>query len=134
MENVQKVLDYLNKAKIFYVTTVDENVPKCRPFGYAKEYDGKIYFVTGTFKEIYKQLMANPKIEICASTGNTFLRYYGDAVFVDDENISETALNDMPYLRKVYNDETGKKLKAFYIGSGTVEIRSAFDIKESFEL
>ena len=134
MENIEKVLDYFAKAKIFYVTTVDENIPKCRPFGYAKEFDGKIYFVTGTFKEIYKQLMKNPKIEICASNGGTFLRYYGDAVFVDDEKIVETALNDMPYLKKVYNAETGKKLQAFYIDSGVVEIRTAFDIKETFKL
>lgn len=134
MENIAKVLDYLSKAKIFYVTTVEDDKPKCRPFGYAKEFDGKIYFVTGTFKEIYKQLMKNPKIEICASNGGTFLRYYGDAVFVDNEKIPEVALNDMPYLKKVYNEETGYKLKAFYIESGVVEIRTPFDVKETFNL
>ena len=64
MGNIEKVLDYLSKAKIFYVTTVEENIPKCRPFGYAKEFDGKIYFVTGTYKEIYKQLMKRQMAEL----------------------------------------------------------------------
>ncbi len=51
MTNMEKVLEYLDKAQIFYVTTVDGNQPKCRPFSFKMAYEGKIYFGAGTFKE-----------------------------------------------------------------------------------
>lgn len=84
MTNEEKVWDYLDKAQVFYVTTVDGDHPKCRPFSFKMMANGKIYFGVGTFKDCYRQLTRNPKIEIAASDGKGFIRYYGKAVFDDD--------------------------------------------------
>lgn len=41
-------------------------VEECRPFVFHLLHEGKIYLGLGTFKDAYKQIVANPNIEICA--------------------------------------------------------------------
>ena len=113
MTNVEKVIEYLDKAQIFYVTTVAGDKPKARPFSFKMEYEGKVYFGVGTFKDVYKQMQANPNMEICASTGQNFLRYYGKAVFNPNPAVASAALEAMPMLKNIYNEETGNTLGMF---------------------
>lgn len=134
MTNIEKVMDYLNKAEIFYVATVAGDQPKCRPFSFKMEYDGKLYFGAGTFKDVYRQLQATPNIEICASTGQGFLRYYGSAVFNHDPEIEQAALEKMPMLKNIYNEQTGKRLGMFYLENATAEFRSMLNVEESLEM
>ncbi len=134
MTNNEKVLDYLCKAGIFYVATMEGNQPKCRPFSLTMEHDGKVYFGAGTFKDVYKQLQDNPNIEICACTGRGFLRYYGTAVFNHDPEISQKALEKMPMLKNIYNEQTGKRLGMFYLENATAEFRSMFQVEESLSM
>ena len=134
MTNVEKVVDYLNKAGVFYVTTVNGDKPKCRPFSFKMEVDDNIYFGAGTFKEVYRQLKENPSIEICASQGGGFMRYYGKAVFVDDDSLAQAALERMPMLKDIYNEQTGNRLGMFTIQDATVEFRGMLGIEESIKL
>ena len=66
MSNIEKVNEFLNKAKVFYFLTADGDQPKGRPFGFHMLVDGKLYFGCGTFKNVYKQLTKNPKVEVLA--------------------------------------------------------------------
>lgn len=64
--NIETVENFLKEVPIFYLTTVSNNKPKCRPIGFHMLKDGKLYFGVGTFKDVYKQLEINPYAEICA--------------------------------------------------------------------
>lgn len=134
MTNVEKVRTYLEEAKIFYVTTVDEDKPKCRPFGFQMEYEGNLYFGVGTYKNCYRQMMENPNVEICASNGQGFLRYYGKAEFVDDPEILKKAFEIADYLPKMYNEQTGRKLGMFRLADATAEFCSLAGVEESLEM
>lgn len=134
MTNVEKVRAYLEKAQIFYVATVDGDRPKCRPFGFQMEYGGKIYFGVGTFKNCYAQMKENPNVEICASDGQGFLRYYGKAVFVDDPEILKKAFEIADYLPQIYNEQTGYALGMFYLDDATAEFCSLMKVEESLKM
>lgn len=134
MEGLEKVNNYLNDAGVFYFTTVDGDKPKCRPFSFHMIENGRIYFGLGNHKEVYKQLQENPNVEIVAMAKGTFLRYYGKIVFDLDESLSEKALDTMPNLRAIYNNETGKKLAMCYLENATAEFRNAVSIIEKIEL
>ena len=134
MTNTEKVWDYLDKAQIFYVTTVDGDQPKCRPFSFKMKANGRIYFGVGTFKDCYRQLEANPKLEIVASDGKGFLRYYGRAVFDDDPALFRQACAEADYIPKMYNEKTGHELRMFYLGEATAELRSLAGIQESLAM
>ena len=57
---MSKVFDFIKEAGIFYLATVDGDQPKVRPLGAVIEADDKVIFGVGTFKDVYKQLTANP--------------------------------------------------------------------------
>lgn len=132
MENIQKVNDYLTQAGTFYVSTVDGNKPKCRPFGFHMLEDGKIYFALGTFKDVYKQIVANTHVEICAVNGGGFLRYYGTAEFMDDEALCQKALNTIPQIKELY-EANGLTIGVFYLKNATAEFHDMSTVKEKFQ-
>jgi uncharacterized pyridoxamine 5'-phosphate oxidase family protein len=82
--------------------------------------DGKLLFGVGDFKAVYKQMKANPQVEIaaCKPDGH-WLRYTGTAVFEDDYKYAEAMLDKAPNLRAIYNDETGNKLAMFHLENAT---------------
>ena len=75
MSNAAKVNEFLDNAKVFTVLTTDRNQPKGRPLGLHLLVDDKIYFGCGTFKNVYKQLTKDPKVEAIAVVDGEFMRY-----------------------------------------------------------
>lgn len=134
MANNEKVVQFLEKAQIFYLTTVDGSKPKCRPISFSMEHDGKIYFGVGTYKNVYRQLQENPNTEVCAFTGQNFLRYYGKAEFDPNPELVEKALDAVPVLRDVYNEQTGYKLGMFYLTDATAEICGMMGVEETISM
>lgn len=61
MTGIEKVDAFLNKVPNYCFLTADGNQPKGRPFGFHLVADGKIYFGTGTFKSLNKQILKNPQ-------------------------------------------------------------------------
>ena len=117
---MSKINDFLNEAGVFYLATTDGDQPKLRPLGAHFEIDGKVLFAVGDFKNVYKQLLANPKTEIVACKNNGhWMRYTGKAVFETDPKYSEAALEASPNLKSIYNEKTGYKLAMFHIEDAT---------------
>lgn len=75
---MEKVLEYLKACGTFYIATVEDDQPRVRPFGCVTEYEGKLYVETNNRKEVYKQLIANSKTEICGMHNGTWIRVTGE--------------------------------------------------------
>lgn len=132
MSDIQKVSDFLANAGVFFLSTEDGDQPKCRPLGFQAVMGDKLYFGVGDFKDVYKQMQVNPKVEIVAMYQEGWLRYYGTAVFEPDDKLSEAVLEQAPHLKAIYNDETGYKLAIFHLEKATAEFRSIMNIEESY--
>jgi len=114
--------DFLSEAGVFYLATVDGDAPAVRPLGAHIEMDGKVIFGVGTFKEVYRQLVANPKVQIVAcKPDGVWLRYSGTAVFDDDPKYAETMISAFG-LDKIYNEETGYKMGCFHLENADARI------------
>ena len=117
---MSKINDFLTEAGMFFLATADGDQPKLRPLGAHFEMDGKVLFGVGDFKDVYRQLTANPKTEIVAcKPDGQWLRYTGKAVFETDPKYAEAALEAMPMLKRIYNDETGHKMMMFHLEDAT---------------
>ena len=92
-----------------------------RVLGLKIKLDDKLFFAVGTFKDVYKQLQANPKCELLAYVGTDFIRWDGIAVFSEDPRLMPIVENMMPELAKMYKD-MGWKLGFFSIEDGTAEL------------
>ena len=96
-----------------------------RPFGTAEIFEGKLYIQTGKVKNVYKQLAANPKAELCcynAATGQ-WLRICGN--LIPDERIEAKAdmLEKNPSLQSMYKADDDNTI-VFYFENATATINS----------
>lgn len=133
MSNAAKVSAFLDEAKIFIFLTADGDQPKGRPFGFHMLVDDKLYFGCGTFKNVFKQLTANPKVEVLAVNGTDFIRYDGTVKIVKDEALLEKVREAMPQIMAVY-DKNGWEMGLFYLENGHAEIRGMMELKEEFDV
>lgn len=132
---VERIADILTKAKVFEFLTVDGDKPKGRPFSFFMVDNGRIIFGTGTHKECWKQMQANPNVEILAFAGGEFVRYDGEIEYIDDEAVRERAFREYAYLQKLYNPESGRIIRFFTLRNATAEFcSSAGEHKEKYDV
>lgn len=135
MTNTEKVAHFLSQASCFYFATTDGNQPKVRPFSWFTYLEDKdrIVFSTGKFKNAYKQLLANPQVEIFAQIGMKFLRYDGIATPIEDDKLKKQVRIDSPGIARIY-DENGWETGMFYLENGHCEIRESLYPLEDFDI
>lgn len=105
----------------FYLVTVDGDAPECRPVSFHMLVDGKEYFGVGTFKDVYKQIEANPHVQVVGCKGADWIRVSGTAVVDNDPALFDKAIEVMPFLKNIYNEETGNKLGIFRLENGNAQ-------------
>ena len=118
---MNKVTEFINAAHVFYLGTVDNGKPEVRPIGVFKEYDGKFYTAVGEHKNVYAQMIAEPRVVLCAlgDKGN-WIRMRA-VVVKAGEDIVERVFADAPFLHTLYNSENGRKLGVFELTQCEVE-------------
>ena len=133
MSNAAKVHEFLSEAQVFYFLTTDGDQPKGRPFGFQMLVDDVVYFGCGTYKNVFKQLTANPKVEVLALKGQEFLRYDGCAKAVQDDALLAKVREAVPEIMEVY-DRNGWEMGVFCLENGHAEIRGMMDLIEEFDV
>lgn len=92
---MNRIVEELKATKVFYVATVDGDQPRVRPFSSVAEIDGQLYICTNNTKDVYHQLMANPKVEISGMGQNgTWIRVTGKAIRDDRDEARAIMLAD----------------------------------------
>ncbi len=104
---MQEVYDFLKKCGTYYLATMEGDQPRVRPFGTIDLFDGKLTIQTGKKKEVSKQMMENPKIEICAFDGQRWLRISATAVEDPRLEAQKHLLDAYPSLQEMYQAGDG---------------------------
>ena len=120
MEEVQK---FLNDCGVYYIATMDGDQPRVRPFGIAEIFEGRLYIQTGKKKDVFKQIEANPKVELCGMNGDKWIRVSGKLILDDRVEVKKDILDKNPQLRSMY-DEHDDNTAALYFESAKAVIYS----------
>ena len=120
---MKRVLDFLKKAEVYYLATVEGDQPRVRPFGTINEFEGKLYIQTGKVKPTSKQLAANPKAEICAFCDGAWIRVSCELIEDDRFEARKSMLDAYPNLRHMYNENDGNT-QVLYMQNATATISS----------
>ena len=123
---MQEVIDFLKKTGTYYLATVEGDQPRVRPFGTAHVFDGKLYIQTGKSKPCSKQMAANPKIEICAFDGGSWIRIEATAVNDDRVEAKQSLLDAYPMLKDRYSAED-ENTQVLYLKDAVATISSFTD-------
>lgn len=104
---MEEVYEFLKKCGTYYLATVEGDQPRVRAFGTIDLFEGKLYIQTGKVKEVSRQIMENPKIEICAFDGSCWLRLTARALEDDRYEARKHMLDAYPSLQKMYQPDDG---------------------------
>ena len=111
---MEEVIQFLKECSTYYLATAEGDQPRVRPFGTAHVFEGKLYIQTGKVKPVSHQMLANPKIEICAFQKGQWLRIQAVAVEDDRVEARKSMLDAYPSLRKMYDENDGNT-QVFYL-------------------
>ncbi len=100
---MQEVCEFLKNCGTYYLATMDGDQPRVRPFGTVLAFEGRLYIQTGKVKDVSKQISKNPKVEICAFSGDKWLRVAGTAVNDDGIEAKKAMLDAYPQLQAMYS-------------------------------
>ena len=120
---MKRVYDFLKKARVYYLATVEGDQPRVRPFGTVNEFEGKLYIQTGKVKPTSKQLLANPKAELCAFKDGAWIRVACELVEDDRFEAKKSMLDAYPNLRGMYSENDGNT-QVFYMKNAVATITS----------
>jgi uncharacterized pyridoxamine 5'-phosphate oxidase family protein len=129
---MKRVYDFLKKAEVYYLATVEGDQPRVRPFGTIHEFEGKLYIQTGKIKPVSHQLTENPKAELCAFMGGAWIRIACELVEDDRVEAKKSMLDAYPNLRGMYNENDGNT-QVFYMKNAVATISAFGKAPESIE-
>jgi uncharacterized pyridoxamine 5'-phosphate oxidase family protein len=108
---LETAYEYLKANPVFHLATVEDGKGRVRPFGFVMKRNNMLYFATNTTKDVYRQLVANPEIEISdMGSDSTWLRIRGKVAFDGSREAKAQAFTEAPNLLQIYpkgaDDET----------------------------
>ena len=111
---MKEVQEFLKEAGVYYLATVEGNKPKVRPFGTIEIFEDKLYIQTGKKKAVYKQILDNPNVEICAFKDGKWIRLSGELVPDDRVEAKKDMLDKNPNLRGMYNENDDNTIVLYF--------------------
>ena len=130
MSNIERVCQFLDEARTYYLATAEGDQPRVRPFGTALIFEGKLYIQTGKIKNVSKQLAVNPKAEICAFQNGQWIRIAGELVNDDRREPKAAMLEKMPSLKAMYSADDDNT-QVLYFKNATATFSSFTSVPET---
>ena len=136
MTDQEKIVEFLKDSGMYYIATVDgEGQPHVRIFTSRVVVDGKVYIQTNKTKDVFKQIIANPKVEICAFSKGKWMRVTGELVHDDTTEARKKVLDAQPELRTAYHyDENDGVCAVFYFDHAKAVTYSFTSDPEAIEI
>ena len=130
---MEKVVEFLKQAQTYYLATMEGDQPRVRPFGTVNVFEGRLYIQTGKAKAVSRQIMANPKVELCAFKDGRWLRIAGTLVEDDRFEAKKAMLDAYPHLRRMYDENDGNT-QVLYFTDATATFSSFTEPAETVKL
>ena len=111
---MKEVWEFLKEAGVYYLATVDGNKPKVRPFGTIEIFKDKLYIQTDKKKDVYKQILSNSNVELCAFKDGKWIRLSGELVPDDRIEAKKDMLDKNPSLRGMYNENDDNTIVLYF--------------------
>ncbi|PKM83223.1 MAG: pyridoxamine 5'-phosphate oxidase [Firmicutes bacterium HGW-Firmicutes-14] len=87
----QEIFELINSNPVIFLATAEGDQPRVRGMFLYKADESGIVFHSGTMKDVYRQVVNNPKAELCFNDFNRGIqvRVTGVLEIVDDKNLKD---------------------------------------------
>ena len=135
----EEILAFVKENPVSFFATVEDGAPHVRAMMTFRANDEGLFVSTFTHKEIYKQVLANPAVELCYFNPEkkTQVRVSGKAKILDDLELKKQVVESFPFLKPVVEKEGYDIMGVFRIAGGKATVWSeatAFEPKEFVEM
>lgn len=89
----EELFKLMNENPAFHLATVEGNQPRVRGMLLYRADENGIIFHTASTKDVYKQMMENPKVELCFQANGLQIRVTGEMELIEDEALKEEIMN-----------------------------------------
>lgn len=139
MMTKDEILAFVNENPVSFFATAEGNVPHVRAMMTFRANEEGLFVSTFTHKEIYKQVLANPAVELCyfSPDKKTQVRVSGRAEVLNDLELKKQVVQNFPFLKPVIEKEGYDIMGIFRIAGGKATVwseESAFEPKEFIEM
>ena len=120
---MNEVVKFLNENPVQYLATVGrDGKAKCRPFMFCFEKEWRLWFCTNNTKDVYKDIQANPEIEISVSSPSyVWIRLNGRAMFENDMEVKQGCMEN-PIVKGQYKNAENPIFEVFYLDNAKAVI------------
>ncbi len=102
MTTIETALEFLREHNEVTFATCSDNTPKLRVFQIMKQEGTRLYFATSAEKAVYRELQANPNVELLAYADKTSVRCAGCVNFEVPEETKRWIYDNNPVLPRLY--------------------------------
>lgn len=137
--NKQEIFQLMNENPAFHLATMDKDQPRVRGMLLFRADEDGIIFHTGSMKDVFDQIMKNPKVELCFNGKGKQVRVSGVLELVEDKKLVEEIYNhpSRQFLRNWKKQGADCALKIFKLKNGKAvvwSLQTNFDKKQPIQL
>jgi uncharacterized pyridoxamine 5'-phosphate oxidase family protein len=109
----KEILAFISANPTGFLATTDGKKPHVRAFGIFRTDENGIVYYTQSVKDVYKQMVKCPDIEVCYYANNIMLRVAGTVQWLDDMTLKQDLVEKRPFLKPQIEKNGWDYLKPF---------------------
>ena len=113
----EEILEFIAANPVGWIATVEDGRPHVRALRAFRVRDDGPLFQISEPKDVYRQLAANPNVEVCFNDQERGIqvRVAGKARFVEDETLLDAVLEERAFLEWLVDRDGRAAIKLFVI-------------------
>jgi uncharacterized pyridoxamine 5'-phosphate oxidase family protein len=124
--NQSEIYAFLTANPVFHLATMDGDQPRVRGMLLYRADERGIIFQTGKMRDLYRQLTANPRVELSFHNGSeadlTQIRVSGTVELLEDQELKKEIVSRREFLKPFVEREGYDPLAVFRLGKGVASI------------
>jgi pyridoxamine 5'-phosphate oxidase len=137
--NKAEIIDFMNATHDCYLATVEGDKPHVRGIGIVRADEDGILIQTSIYKDMYKQLAANPNVELCFHNAKQGIqaRVSGVLEAVDDRGLKDEVIVERPFLKSMVEKDGYGAIAVYRLKNGVAHVwtfKTNLDPKEYIQL
>jgi len=113
----EEIISFLNANPVCYLATAEGDTPHVRAMGMYKADERGILIQLSTVKGMYREIVQNPKVELCFNGSGKMVRVSGTAEFIENQGLKEEVVKARPFLKPLVDAHGWDTIKVFRVAN-----------------
>lgn len=118
----EEIISFIKANPVAYLATVEGDAPHVRAMGTYRADEKGILIQLSTVKGMYRELVQNPKVELCYSGNGKMVRISGTAEFLEEQTLKEEIVAARPFLRGLVEAHGWDVIKVFRVADPVASV------------